>query len=66
MRAQSTILAALMSAAAFGLHVEAPPGAVPEYGSTEVSTNVAFNTVRSDVREVRMLFTFEGVPSNCV
>ena len=66
MRVLSTILAALVSAAVFGLHVVVPPGAIPECASTEVSTNVAFNAVRNDVREVRMHFMFEGVPSNCV
>ena len=55
-----------MSATAFGLHVEVRPGAVPECASTEVSTNIAFNAVRGDVREVRMHFTFEGVSSNCI
>ena len=65
MRVLSTILAALVSAAVFGLHVVVPPGAIPECASTEVSTNVAFNAVRSDVREVRMHFTFEGVSTNC-
>ena len=66
MRVLSTVLAAFVSAAAFGLHVEVQPGAISECASTEVSTNVAFNGVLKDVREVRMLFTFEGVPSNCV
>jgi hypothetical protein len=31
-----------------------------------VSTNIPFNAMRSDVREVRMHFTFEGVSSNCI
>lgn len=66
MRLLSTVLAALISAASFGLHVEVRPGAVPESVSTEVSTNIPFNAVRSDVREVRMHFTFEGVSSNCI
>ena len=66
MRALSTVLAALVSALAFGLHVEVRPGTVPECASTEVSTNIPFNAVRSDVREVRMHFTFEGVSSNCI
>ena len=66
MRLLSTVLAAFVSAAALGLHVEVPPGAVPECVSTEVSTNVAFNGSLKDVREVRMHFTFEGVSSNCI
>ena len=66
MRVLSTVLAAFVSAAAFGLHVEVQPGAISECASTEVSTNVAFNGSLKDVREVRMHFTFEGVSSNCI
>ena len=66
MRALSTALAVFVSALAFGLHVEVRPGAAPECASTEVSTNIAFNAVRGDVRDVRMHFAFDGVPSNCV
>ncbi len=66
MRELSTILAAFASVAAFGLHVEMRPGAAPACVSTEVSTNIAFNALRGDVREVRMHFTFEGVSSNCI
>ena len=67
MRVLSTYLVAvLLPLALFGLHVEVRPGAVPSYISTEVSTNIPFNAVRSDVREVRMHFTFEGVSSNCI
>ena len=66
MRLLSIVLAALVSVTAFGLHVEVQPGAIPECVSTEVSTNIPFNAVRSDVREVRMHFTFEGVSSNCI
>ena len=66
MRVLSTILAAFASVAAFGLHVEMRPGAAPACVSTEVSTNVAFNALRGDVREVRMHFALEGVSSNCI
>ena len=66
MRVMSTVLAAFSAALAFGLHVEVRPGAVPARPSTEASTNIAFNVARGDVREVRMHFAFEGVPSNCV
>ena len=55
----------LLPCAARGLHVEVPPPA-PEYADTEASTNVAFNRVRADAREVRLHFSFAGVPSNCV
>ena len=66
MRVLSTILAAFVSVAALGLHVEVEPEEVPECATTEVSTNVAFNGSLKDVREVRMHFTFEGVSSNCI
>ena len=67
MRVLSTYLVAvLLPLALFGLHVEVPPVVVPSCISTEVSTNIPFNAVRSDVREVRMHFTFEGVSSNCI
>ena len=66
MRLLSIVLAALVSVTAFGLHVEMQPGMIPACVSTEVSTNIPFNAVRNDVREVRMHFMFEGVPSNCV
>ena len=66
MRALSTVLAVFVSALAFGLHVEVRPGAAPACASTEASTNIAFNALRGDVREVRMHFTFEGVSSNCI
>ncbi len=66
MRVLYTVLVAFVPVLAFGLHVEVRPEAVQKCVSTEVSTNVAFNTVRSDVREVRLFFTFEGVSSNCI
>lgn len=59
-------MAVFLPSAAWSLLVEMSSAAVPECVSTEVSTNVAFNGVRRDVREVRMHFTFEGVPSNCL
>ena len=50
MRVLSTYLVAvLLPLALFGLHVEVRPGAVPSCISTEVSTNIPFNAVRSDV-----------------
>ena len=59
------LAAVVLPCVAWGLHVAVPPLA-PECVSTEVSTNIAFNAARSDVREVRMRFAFEGVTSNCV
>lgn len=60
------LLIVILSTTAFGLHVEVTPGAIPESISTEVSTNIPFNAVRGDVREIRMHFAFEGVSSNCI
>ena len=41
---------------AFATAVPVPPMPVSPYADTEVSTNVAFNSVRSDVKE----FEFAG------
>ena len=38
----------------------------PVYADTEVSTNVAFNPVRSDARQFGISMDFSGTPSNCV
>ena len=42
------------------LAVSLPPMPVSPYADTEVSTNVAFNSVRSDVKEFELKFSFEG------
>ena len=39
---------------------------VSPFADTEASTNIAINRARSDVRELKMLFSFEGVASNCI
>ena len=59
-------LAALLPCVAFALRVEVPPMAVSPHADTEASTNIAINRARSDVRELKMLFSFEGVASNCI
>ena len=43
-----------------------PPMPVSPYADTEVSTNVAFNSVRSDVKEFELKFSFEGCASNSI
>ena len=59
-------LAALLPCVAFALRVVVPPQPVSPHADTEVSTNIAINRARSDVRELKMLFSFEGVASNCI
>ena len=59
-------LAALLPCVASALRVEVPPQPVSPYADTEASTNIAINRARSDVRELKMLFSFEGVASNCI
>jgi hypothetical protein len=48
------------------LAVSLPPMPVSPYADTEVSTNVAFNSVRSDVKEFELKFSFEGCTSNSI
>ena len=48
-----------LSILAFAAAVTVPPMPVSPYADTEVSTNVAFNLVRSDGKE----FWFEGCSS---
>ena len=48
------------------LAVSLPPMPVSPYADTEVSTNVAFNSVRSDVEEFELKFSFEGCASNSI
>ena len=59
-------LVALLPCVAFALRVVVPPQPLSPYADTEVSTNIAINRARSDVRELKMLFSFEGVASNCI
>ena len=48
------------------LAVSVPPMPVSPFADTEVSTNVAFNSLRSDVKEFELKFAFEGCPSNSI
>ena len=48
------------------LAVSVPPMPVSPYADTEVSTNIAFNAVRSDVKEFELKFAFEGCASNSI
>ena len=48
------------------LAVSLPPMPVSPYADTEVSTNVAFNSVRSDVKEFELKFSFDGSASNSI
>ena len=48
------------------LAVSVPPMPVSPYADTEVSTNVAFNAARSDVKEFELKFAFEGCASNSI
>ena len=49
-----------LSILAFAAAVTVPPMPVSPYADTEVSTNVAFNSVRSDVKEFELKFSFDG------
>ena len=58
---------ALLSACALAAHGEPiviEPLPVSPYADTEVSTNIPFNAVRSDAREVEIAFMAEGMSSN--
>ena len=58
--------AILAPLAAFAVRFVVSPVPAPEFADTEVTTNIVFNRARNDVRELRMLFSFEGVASNCI
>ena len=55
-----------LSILAFSAMVSVPPMPVSPYVDTEVSTNVAFNSVRSDVKEFELKFSFEGSTANSI
>ena len=55
-----------LSILAFAAAVTVPPMPVSPYADTEVSTNVAFNSVRSDVKEFELKFSFDGCASNSI
>ena len=49
-----------------GLHIEVPPGAVPEHADTEVSTNMPFSVDGERTREIKIRFALDGCASNCI
>ena len=55
-----------LSILAFAAAVTVPQMPVSPYADTEVSTNVAFNAVRSDARHFGVSMDFSGTASNCV
>ena len=54
----------IFAVATFGAVVPQLPE--PVFADTEVSTNIPFNTVRSDAREFGVEMSFTGTASNCV
>ena len=56
--------ALLLPFAAAGARVAVAPMEVSPYLDTEVSTNVAINTWRSDARQVGIRLQLEGTPTN--
>ena len=61
-KAQAILL--LLPFAAVGARVAVAPMEVSPYLDTEVSTNVAINTWRSDARQVGIRLQLEGTPTN--
>ena len=59
-------LTVLLPFTVLGLHIEVPPGAVPEYADTEVSTNMPFVVDGERTREIKMRFALDGCASNCI
>ena len=55
-----------LSILAFAAALTVPQMPVSPYADTEVSTNVAFNAVRSDARHFGVSMDFSGTASNCV
>lgn len=61
----STLLT-LFSLIVFAKEITLPPLSVSPYADTEVSTNIAFNGSRSDVKAFDFKFTLEGSSSNSI
>ena len=59
-------VAVLLPFTVLGLHIEVPPGAVPEHADTEVSTNMPFVVDGERTREIKMRFALDGCASNCI
>ena len=62
--ARSLALFAVCALAARGDSIVMPPLPLSPYVDTEVSTNIPFNRVRGDARDVVIVFTAEGMSSN--
>ena len=61
-----TLLASLLPFAAFAKTFHISPLPESPYADTEVTTNIAFNTNRGDVKEFELEFTLDCTLSNCV
>ena len=61
---RSLALFAACALAAHGEPIIRQPLPLSPYADTEVSTNIPFNAVRSDARDVVIAFTAEGMSSN--
>ena len=59
-------MAVLLPFTVWGIHIEVPPGAVPEHADTEVSTNMPFVVDGERTREIKMRFALDGCASNCI
>ena len=57
---------AFLPLAAFAKAIVVPSLPVSLYADTEVSTNIAFNTIRSDVKTFELNFLLECSSSNCI
>lgn len=58
--------AILFTSVASAKQFSVPPMPISPYADTEVATNIAFNTHRSDVKELELKFTLECTSSNCI
>ena len=59
-------LAILFSFAAYAKEFNISPLPLSPYADTEVSTNIVFNKLQSDVKEFELNFTLDSSPSNCI
>ena len=57
---------AFLPLAAFAKAIVVPSLPVSQYADTEVATNIAFNTIRSDVKTFELNFQLECSSSNCI
>ena len=59
-------IAILLPLSVIAKTIDVPPLPVSPYADTEVSTNVVFNTSRSDVKKFELNFQLECSSSNCI